>query len=67
MECDIDYDDDRSEPELLLLWKQVDKIWQKAADCSKEQADENAWCEKVVLPLLQLGLDRVEMLEPESM
>lgn len=61
-----DNSDIRSAQELHGLWISVEEILRVSQDCGKYQEDENAWCSKVVNPLLRLALKENSMLCVES-
>lgn len=59
---------DDSDVFLEAIWDQVAEILDEAICCVKYQRDENAWCSKVVHPLmsLALGRSRTTMLQWEN-
>ena len=55
--ADFDRGDTRSAEELLTIWKEAKKIFLNARDCKDGSRDENAWCDDVVRPLIQLAME----------
>lgn len=55
-----------SASELDTLWDSVEEILMESKDCGTYQQDENAWCIKVVHPVLRLALKRSSALKVES-
>ncbi len=49
-------DSHKSKEELDRIWDFVDLISSRAASCHDHGRDENAWCEKVVSPLMQTAV-----------
>ena len=54
---DFDLNDTRSAEELSFVWKRVKNICISARDCKDNGKDENAWCDKVVRPSIQLAIE----------
>lgn len=61
-----DVSDSRSTLELNTLWDCIEEILSESRDCGRYQQDENAWCMKVVHPVLRLALKGSSMLKVES-
>lgn len=53
---DFDRNDMRCVDEMLPIWKEVKKIFLNARDCKDGSRDENAWCDDVVRPLVELAI-----------
>lgn len=53
---DFDSSDMRSAEELSTIWEAVKAIFLDARDCKRGSRDENAWCDDVVRPLIQLAI-----------
>ncbi|CAD6442215.1 1ef9a539-42cc-4dd9-89f6-13898e29da70 [Sclerotinia trifoliorum] len=58
--------DTRSGPELDILWSGVEKILKESRKCGINHQDENAWCTKVIHPVLCLALKGNSMMEVEN-
>jgi hypothetical protein len=54
---DFDRSDSRTIDDLTTLWKNVKKIFVNAHDCKEGSRDENAWCNDVLQPLMQVAMD----------
>ncbi|KAF7857328.1 hypothetical protein EAF04_009569 [Stromatinia cepivora] len=61
-----DISDTRSRSELDILWGCVENILSGSRECGKDQRDENAWCSKVIYPMLCLALKGSPMMQVES-
>lgn len=46
----------RSAEEFSTMWEAVKIIFLNARDCKSGSRDENAWCDDVVRPLIQLAM-----------
>ncbi|KAF1924336.1 uncharacterized protein M421DRAFT_280261 [Didymella exigua CBS 183.55] len=49
--------DSRSADELSAIWRKVKTIFLNARDCKDGGRDENAWCDDVFRPLLNLAIE----------
>jgi hypothetical protein len=61
-----DTDSALSTPELDMLWDSIEEVLSESRDCGRYQQDENAWCMKVVHPVLRLALKGSSVLKVES-
>jgi hypothetical protein len=48
------------------VWDCIEEILSESRDCGRYQQDENAWCMKVVHPVLRLALKGSSALKVES-
>jgi hypothetical protein len=55
--ADFDRSDVRSIEELSPLWNRIKTIFGNAHDCKDGGRDENAWCDDVVRPLIDLAME----------
>ena len=55
-----DYDALKTKQELDAIWGLVEHLLSEARSCHEYGRDENAWSEKVVLPLMQAAVERGE-------
>jgi hypothetical protein len=51
-----DENDERPANQCALIVDRVKDVWQGAMLCTEHRMDENAWCQEVVIPLLDLAL-----------
>jgi hypothetical protein len=49
-----------------MLWDSIEEVLSESRDCGRYQQDENAWCMKVVHPVLRLALKGSSVLKVES-